>query len=155
MDTPTIAILASPKDFVLAGNARFTLVNEETGNRLTYRVRECEDKPSLHFVSVLSGPDNENHYSYLGCIWDGQTYKHGAKSKISEDAQSAKAFTWLWKRLDSGAELPEQVKVYHEGYCGRCGRLLTVPESVESGFGPVCTKLMYPYTTIPEAIEKR
>jgi len=22
--------------------------------------------------------------------------------------------------------------------CGRCGRVLTVPESVESGFGPEC-----------------
>jgi hypothetical protein len=29
----------------------------------------------------------------------------------------------------------EQIKIYHEGKCARCGRPLTVPESIESGFG--------------------
>ncbi|MGQ4872128.1 MAG: DUF6011 domain-containing protein, partial [Candidatus Thorarchaeota archaeon] len=32
--------------------------------------------------------------------------------------------------------LPEKVRIWHEGKCGRCGRRLTVPESIESGYGP-------------------
>jgi len=30
--------------------------------------------------------------------------------------------------------------VFHEGACGRCGRTLTVPESIASGFGPECIR---------------
>jgi hypothetical protein len=32
--------------------------------------------------------------------------------------------------------------VWHEGRCGRCGRKLTVPESIESGFGPECASIL-------------
>jgi hypothetical protein len=39
--------------------------------------------------------------------------------------------------LTANHDLPEQTKVYHEAKCARCGRL-TVPESIESGFGPHC-----------------
>jgi DNA-directed RNA polymerase subunit RPC12/RpoP len=35
-------------------------------------------------------------------------------------------------------DLPEQIKVYHEAKCARCGHRLTVPESIETGFGPNC-----------------
>ena len=29
--------------------------------------------------------------------------------------------------------------VHHEGKCGKCGRPLTVPESVKTGLGPICS----------------
>jgi hypothetical protein len=32
--------------------------------------------------------------------------------------------------------------VKHCGYCGKCGRVLTEPESLESGLGPICRKAM-------------
>jgi len=123
-------------DFVVAGRAIFTIENVETGGRFTFKVdKPREDTP--HFVRVLTGPDNGSDYSYLGTIFGGQTWRHGAKSRISATAPSAKAFAWFWGRLQNGG-LPPQVKVYHEGRCGRCGRRLTVPESIVSGFGPVC-----------------
>ena len=31
---------------------------------------------------------------------------------------------------------------WHEGRCGRCGRKLTVPESIEAGYGPECINLV-------------
>ena len=31
--------------------------------------------------------------------------------------------------------------VYHSGTCSRCGRVLTTPESIRSGLGPVCAEL--------------
>jgi hypothetical protein len=34
--------------------------------------------------------------------------------------------------------LPAGVEVWHEGHCMRCGRALTVPESISTGLGPVC-----------------
>ena len=128
-----------PFQFILAGNALFTVQNTDTGNRFTFKVRKPDDtKP--HFVSVLTGSDNESSYSFLGTVFDPHHYRHGRRSRISEDAPSARAFDWLFRQLSSGRPLPPQVRVCHCGKCGRCGKTLTVPESVDSGFGPECIK---------------
>jgi len=125
--------------FMLAGNALFTLENAETGNRFTFKVRK-PDETKPHFVSVLTGGDNERDYSFLGTIFDGGKYRHGRRSKISAAAPSAKAFDWLLRQLSLRRDLPPQVRVCHCGKCGRCGKRLTVPESVDTGFGPECIK---------------
>lgn len=121
--------------FVLAGNATFTLRSKKTGDRFTYRIRRPEGKP--HFVSVLTGSDNESHYQFLGTIFDGSRYRHGASSRITTDATSARAFDWFWEAMSRGI-MPEQLEIWHEGRCGRCGRTLTVPESLILGLGPEC-----------------
>jgi len=119
--------------FILAGNALFTVENAETGNRFTFKVRKPDDdKP--HFVSVLTGADNENDYSFLGTVFDGNRYRHGRKSRIASTAPSARAFEWLLRKLSLRNDLPAQVRVCHCGKCGRCGKTLTVPASVDSGF---------------------
>ena len=133
--------LENPAKFALAGNATFTIVSKNSGVRFTYRVRACEDNESLHFVQVLTGPDNGSDFTYLGTIRRG-VYFHGKKSRISAQAPSATAFDWFWRRL-SASRLPlDQVDVFHEGRCGRCGRPLTVPSSIESGFGPDCIGML-------------
>ena len=59
----------APLQFILAGNALFTVENTATGNRFTFKVRKPDDdKP--HFVSVLTGPDNEHDYAFLGTVFD-------------------------------------------------------------------------------------
>lgn len=121
---------------LLAGHAIFTVSNVKTGNRFTYKVTECDDKPGLYFVNVLTGADNTSDYAYLGTVRSGQ-YAHGRKSRITEDALSAKAFTYVWNHLDG---LPPCVEVHHAGRCLRCGRMLTVPESIEMAYGPECAK---------------
>lgn len=131
--------------FVLAGNATFTLVSKKTGTRFTFRVRaKDKETPDFWFVAVLTGNDNENDFDYLGTLGKdrfsagyGMAYRHGKKSRISPAAASAKAFPWFWKALNGG-KLPETCEFFHEGRCGRCGRKLTVPESVASGLGPEC-----------------
>jgi len=59
-------------------------------------------------------------------------------SKVLPDALSYKGFDWFFKMLKFNVALPEYVQVYHEGRCGRCGRKLTTPASIEAGFGPEC-----------------
>lgn len=133
--------------FVLAGNSRFTLVSTKTSARFTYRVRVCENPRNgeeRYFVSVLTGADNENDYSFVGCLvkWPGANgfvYQHGHQARISDDAASVIAFEWFFKRLQQGKDL-NAVEFWHEGRCAACGRALTVPESIESGFGPICAE---------------
>ena len=137
------------KKFILAGNARFTLVSAKTGVRFTFKARALFDDdpfaaegvsstPKLWFVSVLTGADNESDFSFLGTIFaDNLNFVHGKKSRIGRDAPSARAFPWFWQHLQTGA-LPAGVEFWHEGSCAACGRALTVPESIALGFGPDC-----------------
>lgn len=129
------------RDFALAGNARLTLVSVKTGVRFTFRVackRDEEGKiSSPHFVSLLTGADNNSDYSFLGTIFDQKDYRHGRKSRVAPEAPSAKGWAWAWTFLAKG-ELPPACEVWHEGRCGRCGRALTDPESIRTGLGPIC-----------------
>lgn len=120
----------------LAGDAVITLHNPKTQKRFTYRITQCDDKPTLFFVALLTGANNTEDFQYLGCIRDN-VYTHGRKSRIGEDAPSAKAFAWTWENLD---RLPANLEIWHEGFCLRCHRTLTVPDSIASGFGPECIK---------------
>lgn len=132
----------SIRPFILAGNAIFTIQNEKTGGRFTFKVATKKNDPTApHWVRVLTGPDNTDHYTFMGTIFGMENYVHSRKSNLTLHAQSVKVFLWFWNAL-SRNELPDCIKVYHEGRCGRCGRRLTVPESIENGLGPVCLGLM-------------
>jgi hypothetical protein len=122
--------------FSLAGNATFTATSVKTGTRFTFRVRQPSPE-SPHFVSLLNGSDNEGSYCFMGTIFNGQDFRMGRKSRITAEAPSAKAFTWIWAHRNDPS-LSEKVTIHHEGKCCRCGRKLTVPGSIESGLGPEC-----------------
>ena len=127
------------REIITAGKSTVTFRNSKTGNRFTFKIVKPRrnDQSCPHFVKVLTGNDNENDYSYLGTIFTNGNYSHGRKSRISADAPSAQAFTWLWAHADN---LPGTLEIWHAGSCLRCGRKLTVPESIESGYGPECIK---------------
>lgn len=131
--------LADAAKFVGAGRATFTVVSLISGVRFTFRVaRSMKDKEKTGplFVSVLTGASNTTDYTYLGCIFADGCFKKGKKCSLSDSAPSLKAFAWFWAHLGTPAQT--QCEVYHAGKCGRCGRLLSVPESVTSGIGPEC-----------------
>jgi hypothetical protein len=144
MTTPTrIATAAEATEFALAGNATLTLVSKRTQQRFTFRVRKPQDderdERKLRFVSLMNGPDNESSFAYLGFFRNG-SYEHGRKSKIGSDSPAALAFGFFASTVVARGVLPEQLEVWHEGRCGRCGRKLTVPSSIASGIGPECAK---------------
>ncbi len=130
------------KEFILAGMATFTIRSMKTGTRFTYRVklapRRSVDDERPYFVSVLYAGD----YSYLGCIWpESERFVHDRNSRIPLSAISTQAFRWLWNKLSKTDPDLTEIEFYHAGMCARCGRLLTDPESIELGWGPICAKL--------------
>ena len=129
-------------DFIFAGKAHVTFVNTRTGNRFTFKVKKKkkakdEVAPDIFFVSVLTGT---SEYTFIGSVIDSK-YRHSKKSKIGIDAQSVKVFKFVLSQLLTNT-LPDFIEVWHEGCCGRCGRRLTVPISIVTGFGPECVKLV-------------
>ncbi len=141
--TPTPSQITDPHAilaFITAGNATFTLRSLKTGVRYTFKVQQGEGengaKQDRWFVKYLTGSDNESDYSYLGMVRDGK-FTLTAKSKLAWTSTPVVAFNWAFERLQSGQTLPN-TEFWHAGKCGRCGRKLTVPESVSSGYGPEC-----------------
>ncbi len=125
------------KEFMLAGKSIFTVENPETGKRYTFKINyKSSDDSSrftsgIFFVSYLYGPDNTKDYRYIGIITEaGLQFKITKKSRPGTHLE---AFKYIWQHTES-----ERFVFYHEGRCGKCGRRLTVPESIDAGFGPVC-----------------
>lgn len=135
------------KGFILAGNAYFTVRSAKTGTRYTYRVSradcsrcgkkncQCWRFPT-YFVALLTGPDNTGDYTYLGMLRDN-AFRLTRGSKMLDSSGPVKAFRWVWDHLTRDA-MPPFCEIWHEGRCGRCGRTLTVPESIAAGIGPDC-----------------
>jgi len=139
-DTARFQTAAAARAFLLGGNATVTLVSKASGTRFTFKVR-ASDEGDVFFVSLLGGPDNESDYRYLGRIdasglfWAGR--RQPKPGDVGKDAPSSKAFDWAWGYLRNDV-LPVKLEIWHEGRCARCNRKLTVPSSIESGFGPEC-----------------
>lgn len=146
------------KQFFTGGNATFT-VEQIGGTHYTFKIRRPrgDDKPL--FASLLSGPDNENDYTYLGMVVErdemkpaivdgrqtlvptGRKYLHckmTAKSRMNVDSVPVKAINWVLRKVSFNEEIDPRYAVHHEGKCGCCGRTLTVPESIKRGIGPEC-----------------
>jgi hypothetical protein len=140
-----LASVADVSKYMLAGNATLTIRSQKTDSRFTYRVNQARDRetnelnPEFFFVAMLTGSNNEEDFQYLGHFdTKRMSYRHGVKSKIGPDSSGAKAFAWFFGRVFQDGQMPKDAEIWHEGRCGRCGRKLTVPESIAQGFGPEC-----------------
>ena len=134
--------------FILGGKSFVTFLNTKTDNRFTFKVVKHK-KDDIFFVNVLTGPDV---YTFVGTVRNG-VYKHSPKSNISNEAQSVKVFNYIVNKLTSN-NLPDFIEIYHDGRCGKCGRQLTVPDSIETGFGPECAKSLSKQTLRDITINK-
>lgn len=129
--------------YITAGRATITLRSTKTQDRYTYRIRASK-KPEyagLLFVDVLTGTD-DSKYQPLGVINSKLEYYHARRSRIAKGATSSVAMEWSWNALARTKRLPRTLEVWHEGRCGKCGKELTVPESIASGFGPKCLTMV-------------
>lgn len=132
------------REFITAGNATFTIRSKVSQQRFTYKLIKPADSPQgpVIFVRLLSGPDNEEAYRYMGTLYANcenfYVYRHSHKSSVSQNAASVAAFRYFMRVITLASWIPKELEVWHEGRCGRCGRKLTVPESLKSGLGPEC-----------------
>lgn len=138
--TATQLIPTSVAQFILAGNATFTVRSQKTETRYTFKVRKAKAK-DVWYVSMLTGSDNENDYAYIGLIDENGVFRLTKASQMTKESAPVLAFAWVHGRAAKGMPIVG-VEVWHAGKCGRCGRTLTVPESIQSGFGPECIQMM-------------
>jgi hypothetical protein len=139
---------AEAKTYALSGeigSPKLTLESKKTGKWYTYSVSRARDRATgepkdFWFVGLLSGPDNTADYQYLGML-DGSGFRLTKASKLTADSAPVRGFNYFWKHITQD-QLPTDMTVRHEGSCGRCGRTLTTPRSLQLGIGPECAAKM-------------
>lgn len=126
------------REFILAGDALFTLRSLRTDAHYTFKVQKATNAERW-FVKVLVAPDQ---YQYMGTI-DGSPprFRLTGKSQYEPESTSVRAFKYAFGWLSRDV-IPRELEVKHSGKCGRCGRLLTNPTSIDRGFGPECQEIL-------------
>jgi hypothetical protein len=141
-----LVTVSAVKEFMTAGRARISLKSKVTGSHFTYRVSRIKNETNLYFVNLLNGPDNESNFEYLGKLTvtpeKAFEFTRGFRSRITADSPSYKAFMFMIWFMAYKECLPKTMEVWHEGRCGRCSRVLTVPTSIARGIGPECWSKM-------------
>ena len=115
-------------------NGVITVENTNRGTHRTFRIRTQKDDakfaPGERILSLLTGPDNTRSYTQIAFVKDDgsirlwgrfQQYERLIKVLLEPDYYRTIGFAY-----------------HYEGHCRRCNRLLTTPESLRSGIGPVC-----------------
>jgi len=135
--------------FLLAGKALFTVTNPR-GDHFTFKVRKVtSDWPkgsgimtTSYFVSVKS-PGGMYPYRYIGLL-NSETggVKCTGKSEFIPGTTEYNVAAWACGTVIKTKNLPDGYNIEHAGACGRCGKTLTDPESIELGIGPECRKVM-------------
>lgn len=122
--------------FILGGNALFTIKSNKTQQRFTFKVLKDSNEDFIYRVSLLTGSDNTRNYRMIGKI----DQREAQMIPLSEYTRNFPAFIALdhvYMNLCIGLYMPF-LEIWHEGRCCRCGRTLTVPQSIAKGIGPEC-----------------
>lgn len=151
-DQPGRLSLADLRRYIDANDGRCgalvtVVAGPAEGARRTFRFRaKTKAKLAAHerkayFLDVLSGPDNGVDYANCGSLV--QLANGGCEYRTYGEvsATTRAAATLLAGGLNTQPgwpPLPAGVEFWHQGTCARCGRSLTVPESIASGLGPEC-----------------
>ncbi len=143
---PTKATVSTTQ-VLCASNAVFTL--EGRGRSWTFRIEEgaaSNGRPPIYFVQVLTGPDNNNDFTYVGIYEPHNGWVRLSRaSKFAEDSEIVRAIRWYVGLVFNEHEDQVEAAGFHIHWscnCARCGRTLTVASSIDNRLGPECVKLV-------------
>ena len=143
------------KTFILAGKALFTIevspafaaahadAKPHYPFKVTHKAATPQYPNEKWFVSLLTGPDNTTDYAYQGMLDPTSGFFIRGKKALPETCHPLRLFARAMKAIweGRGAEIEAAgFHLHHEGRCCRCGRVLTVPASIISGWGPECLR---------------
>lgn len=125
-------------------NGTFTIRHKATGEHRTIRIKTSRSKRFMEgkrIVSLLTGPSNTNDYTPFAFVNDEGTQIHVWRKYRKDKGQLSK-----WQRIAAiltacahGFESAFDKYEFEESrHCIRCNRLLTDPESIRVGIGPIC-----------------
>ncbi len=124
-------------------NGIYTIHSGTTGDHRTFRISTqvdtAEFAPGRRIIGLLTGPDNQTDYTGFGFV-DEEGIQVWS-NKRGTDTLWEKYAEMLWSLALDAALSPWADRGYRimvEGRCLKCNRVLSDPESIVSGIGPVC-----------------
>lgn len=126
-------------------NGRYTIKNRDTGEHRTMEIKtqaqDAKFAAGQRILSLLTGPNNEADYTGFAFVNEG-----GIQVWKSKRAPAGPKTQWEWYAeilwslaLDGGfSRFADRYEFLMEGRCVRCNRVLTEPESIKTGIGPIC-----------------
>ena len=129
-------------NYAKAGRAVITVKSNKTGEHKTFKLTKKEyqrDDGELHvayFVGIRRGED----YKPMGTLIAGEA-KPNRITHESITKEDFAGFAWMMRAIEAQDDRG-MAEIKHEGHCGRCGRELTDPDSIDLGIGPECAKMM-------------
>lgn len=131
--------IAFPDDFYVDGhfNQRYTIVFDD-GERRTLQVRKAENGKGDFWdgrvvIDLLTGSDNTSDYTNIAHVKDDGRVHFNRAYRSTILAEAVKVMVGDPKAAATAYGL-------ESSQCFRCHAELTVPESIERGFGPECAK---------------
>ena len=103
----------------------------------TFRIhtqdQDASFAPGQQVIATLPGPSNESNYTGFGFITDGKVipwkrYRVGYETILAEAR-----FLLRGDQEQAGRRYAART-----GRCRKCNRILTSPESIAAGIGPIC-----------------
>lgn len=123
--------------FMHAGKADFTMINDSTGNELSFRVKKTRFDDETYSVEA-KWSRRDSSWTYIGLLRN-MYHRTTSKVELRQDSKEIVAFRWLLDRIRTNK--PTQMRFVHNGKCCRCGKRLKDDESMARGIGPICAKL--------------
>jgi hypothetical protein len=124
----------------------FTVENTKTGEFRTFKVREqpldASFAPGKRVISLLVGRSNSSDYQGFGFQEENGGYLiwKRCRGQNGDGPSQYEKIAQLLTLIERGDERVAHYRMLEAIPCRRCGELLTVPESILSGIGPVCAR---------------
>ena len=117
-------------------NGIITVENTARGTHRTFRIKtqkeDAKFAPGERILSLLTGPDNTTSYTQIAFV------KEDGRIILWRRYQTEQYERLIRVLLEPDYYQSIGFAYHYEGHCRRCNRLLTTPESLRSGIGPVC-----------------
>lgn len=124
-------------------NGTFT-VTSPSGEHRTFRVRTWTHKSDdrtgapIRSLDLLIGQDNTSDFIGIAFVSDDGAIRVWKKHRGTQYERLAASFENLMRDPERSTLRSRGMTVDEARCCQRCNRLLTTPESIASGYGPVC-----------------
>lgn len=119
----------------------FTIVFPEHSTHRTLRIEKGEGTwEGKLIISKLVGSDNTSDYAGIAHVEASGLLRIWRKASLNPAQE--KSLRNSLQRIMGNPDVAGREYALRSGNCYRCNRLLTTPESIERGLGPICADKM-------------
>jgi hypothetical protein len=135
--------IKSPKLF----NGKYTVESTQTGEHRTFWIEtqasDAEFAAGRRVVSLLTGSQNDDPSCYTGFGFVDDDGIHVWTSRRGPGKRWEEYADLLWTLgLDGAFSVwaEKGFRIMQTGHCLKCNRILSTPESLRRGIGPICAE---------------